>query len=357
MDELPQYVQQFNKADHTSRYLKQGWSPINPIETYMARIKVDNPYEGSYTKDENVNFPIDLWKAAQANGRDVIKSTPQGNTVTLDLAKEIIINENLGNNPAQVTDFFAISLSSTDYIGHQFAINSVKIEDTYIRLDKDLGDFFTFLDEKIGKGEYTVFLSADHGAAHNPQYFLNEKGNAGFLDDRAVGKEMSELLQNEFGEAGLVYAASNYQLFLDHKLIEAKNLDVSKIKTTVISFMKKQPGVAFAIDMDEISSSSAPTKMKELMINGYNYKRSGDIQIILEPQWFSGYRHRTGTTHGAWNPYDSHIPLVFMGWGIKQGKTHAPIYLTDVAPTLAAFLQIQQPNGTIGEPIIQLVDE
>lgn len=121
--------------------------------------------------------------------------------------------------------------------------------------------------------------------------------------------------------------------------------------------MKKQPGVAFAIDMDEISSSSAPTKMKELMINGYNYKRSGDIQIILEPQWFSGYRHRTGTTHGAWNPYDSHIPLVFMGWGIKQGKTHAPIYLTDVAPTLAAFLQIQQPNGTIGEPIIQLVDE
>ena len=355
-NELPGYVKAFNKADHTSAYLKNGWKPLYALDTYMNRVNDENPYEGSYIKGEKVNFPIDLAKISKTKGRDVIKATPFGNSVTLDFAKELISKENLGNNPANVPDFLAVSLSSTDYVGHQFGINSAKIEDTYLRLDKDLGEFFKYLDQKVGKGNYTVFLSADHGAAHNPQYIQDEKGNGGYLNKKGQLADLSEVLLKEFGEGKLVYAASNYQLFLDHKLIAQKGLDADKIKTVIISFMKNQKGVAYVIDMEKLSEASLPKKIKEMAINGYNYKRSGDIQIILEPQWYDGYGYTTGTTHGSWNPYDSHIPLVFMGWGIKKGNTHAPIQMTDIAPTISALLHISQPNGTIGEPIVELLD-
>lgn len=357
MDELPKYVQNFNKKDYTQKYLNQDWKPLYPLETYFDRVKDDNPYEGKYGKEENTQFPIKLKEISKKEGRDVIKATPFGNTLTFQFAKEIIDQENLGNNPFNVPDFLAVSLSSTDYIGHQFAINSAKIEDTYLRLDQDFADFFTYLDQKVGKGNYTVFLSADHGAAHNPKYIQDEKGNAGFFYKNDVLKGLNSILFSEFGHEKLIYTMSNNQVFLNYKLIDAKKLDDEKIKKTIIDYLRKQDGISFAVDMEKLGASSLPEPLKTRAINGYNYKRSGDIQVFLEPQWFGFYSDFTGTTHGAWNPYDSHIPLVFMGWGIKQGKTHAPTYMTDIAPTLSALLHIQEPNGNIGQPIVDLLDK
>ena len=357
MNDLPSYVKNFNKADFTSAYLSKGWQLAKPSTSYMSRINDDNRYEERFLDSVKVTFPIDLSTISSKKGRDVIKSTPFGNTITLQFAKELITQENLGNNPAGVPDFLAISLSSTDYIGHQFAINSLKIEDTYIRLDKDLGDFFNFLDTKIGRGNYTVFLTADHGAAHNPQYILDEKGNGGYFMKRELQQDLNNLLKPEFGTEDLIYNIANNQVLLNHKLIESKNLDTERIKEKLVTALKKREGVSFAADMERLQVASMPEWIKTMAINGYNYKRSGDILIIFDPQWIENYRDKTGTTHGAWNPYDSHIPLVFMGWGIKQGNTHAPVYMTDIAPTIAALLHIQAPNGCIGKPITELLDK
>lgn len=356
MKDLPKYVKDFNKTDFTAKFLKDGWNTLYPLESYFQHTPDDNPYEGYYVKDEKVTFPIKTGEIMVKNGRDVIKATPFGNTITLNFAKEVLVNEDMGNNPANVPDFLAVSLSSTDYVGHQFGINSAKIEDTYLRLDKDLGEFFKFLDQKIGKGNYTVFLSSDHGAAHNPQFIVDEKGNGGFFAKKEISKAMDDVLKAEFGVEKLVYATSNYQVHLDHKIIDSNNLDSEKIKSTIIKFLKKQEGVAFVADMDKLSQASIPEKLKQMAINGYNYKRSGDIQVILEPQWYDGYGYTTGTTHGSWNPYDSHIPLVFMGWGIKPGNTNAPTFMTDIASTLSALLHISQPNGNIGNPITDLLE-
>ncbi len=354
MDNLPKYVQDFNKADFTKKYIDEGWNTLYPLNTYFNHIKDNNPYEGAYVKGESILFPINLSNAALKKGRDIIKSTPFGNTASLKLAQTVIAFENMGKNIANVPDFLAISLSSTDYIGHQFAINSAKIEDTYLRLDKDLGEFLTYLDKNIGKGNYTVFLSSDHGAAHNPQFIKDEKGNAGFLYKKELGQELEGILKSTFGHEKLVYAMTNNQVFLDYKKIDSLQLDDQKIKSVIIRFLKKQEGFSFVADMEALSQSSIPEPIKTMAINGYNYKRSGDIQVILEPQWYGAYKDNTGTTHGAWNPYDSHIPLVFMGWGIKKGNTHAPASMTDIAPTLAALLHIQMPNGCIGTPISDL---
>lgn len=357
MKVLPKFVQDFNKADYTGKYLNGKWETLYPIDTYMNHVGDDNPYEEKFKNQKTVTFPIDLKKALKEEGRELIKSTPFGNSVTLQFAKEIINREKMGANPAGVPDFLAVSLSSTDYIGHQFAINSLKIEDTYLRLDKDLGEFFDFLDQNIGQGNYLIFLTADHGAAHNPQFIEDNKGNSGFWQRKEVLKNLNSVLETEFGHQKLVYTISNNQAFLDYQQIESLKLDDEAIKKSAIQFLKKQEGVLFAADMEKLSTSSMPARVKEMAINGYNYKRSGDIQLILDPQWYGYWGSKEGTTHGAWNPYDSHIPLVFMGWGIKKGSTHRTTYMTDIAPTLSALLHIQQPNGSIGEAVYEITDD
>lgn len=357
MQQLPSYVANFNKADYTAKYLGQTWQTLYPADTYMSRVKDDNPYEERYFDEKKATFPINLTEAAAKNGRDVIKSTPYGNTITLQFSQTLIDNEKLGENPANVPDFLVISLSSPDYIGHQFAINSLKIEDTYIRLDKELGDFFAYLDLKVGRGNYTVFLTADHGAAHNPQYFMDEKGNGGYFEKKDFQKKLNDALKPEFGNEDLIYNLANNQVMLNHKLIAAKGLDARLIKRKLVDVLVRQDGIAFAADLDRLGDATMPEWIKTMTINGYNSKRSGDVQFIYEPQWIENYKNRTGTTHGAWNPYDSHIPLVFMGWGIRQGNTHAQVHMTDIAPTIAALLHIQAPNGCIGKPITDLLDK
>ncbi|GAB1397946.1 alkaline phosphatase family protein [Saprospiraceae bacterium] len=321
MNDLPSYVKNFNKADFTSAYLSKGWQLAKPSTSYMSRINDDNRYEERFLDSVKVTFPIDLSTISSKKGRDVIKSTPFGNTITLQFAKELITQENLGNNPAGVPDFLAISLSSTDYIGHQFAINSLKIEDTYIRLDKDLGDFFNFLDTKIGRGNYTVFLTADHGAAHNPQYILDEKGNGGYFMKRELQQDLNNLLKPEFGTEDLIYNINNYML-LNHKLIESKNLDTERIKEKLVTALKKREGVSFATDMERLQVASMPEWIKTMAINGYNYKRSGDILIIFDPQWIENYRDKTGTTHGAWNPHRTAISRLYLWVGASNRATH-----------------------------------
>lgn len=355
MEDLPKYIKDFNKTDLTKKYIDEGWNTLYPLNTYFDHVKDKNPYEGAFVKGLSIEFPIKLSDAAVNRGRDIIKYTPFGNTISLKLAQTVIAFENMGKNMENVTDFLAISLSSTDYIGHQFAINSAKIEDTYLRLDKDLGEFFTYLDKNIGKGNYTVFLTSDHGAAHNPQFILDEKGNAGFIYKKELVKELEQILVSTFGHENLIYAMSNNQVFLDYKKIDSLQLDDQKIKNQIIRFLKKQDGFAFVADMELLSQYSIPEPIKSMAINGYNYKRSGDIQVILEPQWYGAYKDNTGTTHGAWNPYDSHIPLVFMGWGIKHGSTHKSASMTDIAPTLASLLHIQMPNGCIGKTIVDVL--
>lgn len=356
MDELPNYVKKFNREDRTTQYLNQGWNTLYDLETYNSYVSDDNPYEEPFIKGGKMTFPLNLKEISKEVGRDLIKTTPYGNTITFDFAKVLIENENLGNNPAGVPDFLAVSLSSPDYIGHQFALNSAKVEDNYLRLDKELGEFLKYLDAKIGKGNYTIFLSSDHGAAHNPQFVIDEGGNAGFFPRKELMDEINSILEKEYGFEKLIYNVYNNQVHLNHHLIDENQLDVEEIKSKAIRFYKKQEHVSFAVDMENLANSSLPNPLKSMAINGYNFHRSGDILLVYDPQWYDYYGSKAGTTHGSWNPYDSHIPLVFMGWGIKQGKTHQTTYMTDIASTLAALLHISQPNGNIGNPIVDLLN-
>ncbi|MFB5944864.1 alkaline phosphatase PafA [Albibacterium profundi] len=352
MKELPAWVNEFNKAAWVEKLMDKGWETLYPIDTYVQSSADDNEYEGEFKGTDKPTLPLNTANLYKEQGPGMISSTPFGNTLSIEMAKAAIDNEDLGNH--EVTDFLALSLSSTDYIGHRFGPNAIEVEDTYLRLDKELEEFLNYLDKQVGEGEYTVFLTADHGGAHNVSFMQDNRFPSGTFSSGQIEKELNNVLQEKFSEEELVISLSNYQVHFNSPLINERGLDKEELKSVAIDFLKKQEGVSYVVDMEKAASSAVPALIRERIVNGYHYKRSGSIQIILNPAWYGhGSKRPTGTSHSAWNPYDSHIPLIFMGWGIEQGKTSRPTHMTDVAPTIAALLNIQTPNGTIGEPILE----
>ncbi|GAA3972141.1 alkaline phosphatase PafA [Mucilaginibacter dorajii] len=357
MNDLPAWVKKFNDQKIPEKYLKQDWNTLYPINTYLQSAPDNSPrYEGKFAGMEAPTFPIktsDLYKGKIG----MIRSTPYGNSMTLDLAKAAVESEQLGKNT--VTDFLAVSLSSTDYIGHQFGPNSVEIEDTYLRLDRDIATFLTYLDATVGKGNYTVFLSADHGAAHNPTFLKDHNIPAGTWDDGNTQKELNTMLNDKFKVDHLVISMDNYQVNFNNAAIKKAGISEDAIKADCIAYLQKQSQVAYAIDLQKIQSANIPDDLRSMIINGYNAEHSGVIQIILKPGYFTGHgtndRASTGTTHGTWAPYDSHIPLVFMGWGVKHGSLNRQTHMTDISATIAALLHIQAPDGNVGKVISEVI--
>jgi predicted AlkP superfamily pyrophosphatase or phosphodiesterase len=274
MQDLPEWVKQFNAQKLADKYLQQDWNTLYPIETYTQSIEDDNPYEATYRGEESPIFPKKLGNLVKDNGLGMIRTTPFGNTLTLDLAKAAIDNEKLGHNPNEVTDFLCVSLSSTDYIGHQFSVDAIEIEDTYLRLDQELEAFFAYLDEQVGKGEYTLFITADHGASHNPLFFMDKRGNAGYFDERNALAELNAMLEAQFGKGEIVRSLMNYQVHLNYETIQANDLDEADIKESAVKFLRTREGVAFVTDMEKAGAASIPARIRERIVNGYNHSRT-----------------------------------------------------------------------------------
>jgi predicted AlkP superfamily pyrophosphatase or phosphodiesterase len=345
MTELPAWVQSFNNRKLPDAYMKSGWNTLYPIASYKQSTADEQRYESNLSGEDNT-FPHRTDTITKGK-YDAFRATPFANTYTIEMSKAAVEAEKLGQRG--VTDFLAISLSSTDYIGHTFGPNSIEVEDTYLRLDKDFADLFKYLDAKVGKGQYLVFLSADHGAAHVPAFLKDNKIPAGAFDDADVRNWLNQSAEKKYGLKNMVQQVVNYQLYLDRDFLKANKVDQEEFSQWAINELRAHPAIANAFDLLRLSSATLPDKIKSMAMNGYNQKLSGDIQFTFKPQWFDGWDK--GTTHGTWNPYDSHIPLLFYGWKIKPGKTYRETYMSDIAPTLAALLHIQMPSGCVGTVI------
>lgn len=349
MNALPEWVEKFNNQKLVDKYYEQGWNLLYPASTYTQSTADEKTYEAK-TLGSN-KFPYDL-KAYINKDYGKIATTPMGNTLTVEFAKAALVAEKLGAD--HITDFLAVSFSSPDYIGHSYGPNSMEAEDAYLRIDKELGSFFDFLDSKVGKGQYTVFLSADHGVAHTPEFMKenNLPGGRVFMND--ITKKMNELLAAQYGISKIVMYDDNYQVALNHPALDSAKINTKNVIDWIVSYLSKDSSFARVFPINELNNVPLPEKIRKMMNNGYNQKRSGDIQFILKPNYIDAWS-QTGTTHGLWNPYDAHIPLLWYGWGIKQGKTNRETYMTDVAPTLAALLRIQMPSGTVGTVITEVI--
>jgi predicted AlkP superfamily pyrophosphatase or phosphodiesterase len=350
MNDLPQWVKDFNAQKVVDKYYSLDWNLMYAKESYVQSTADEKPYEAKPLGADQKGFPYDLKKFVGKN-YGAIASTPYGNAMTADMAKAAVINEQLGAD--DITDFLAVSFSSPDYIGHAFGPNSIEQEDDFLRLDTTFGNLFRFLDEKVGKGEYLVFLSADHGVAHVPGFMKENKLPAGTIEDDRWGKEIAQGLKEQFGAEKLITSTYNYQIHLNHNKLDSLKLDKKAVKQWIIDYFSRQEGISRAFAIDEIMTVPLTAKQRDMMVNGWYPRRSGDIQIVLQPGWIDG--GATGTTHGIWNPYDAHIPMLFYGWGIKPGRTNRETYMSDIAPTIAALLHIQMPNGTTGKVVEEVL--
>jgi len=350
MTELPAWVKQFNAQKWPDKFFEKDWHTLYPIETYITSTSDDKPYERLFKGEKTSTFPH-LFKQYMNKNYSMMASMPYGNTYTLEMAKSAIVGEKLGQ--VGNTDFLAVSLSSTDYVGHQFGPNSIEAEDTYLRLDKDLEAFFAYLDKTIGKGNYLFFLTADHGATHVPAFSKENKMPGNGLSTRKFKTDLDSLILHKFKVKSAIFTIMNNQVIFDNEAIKEANANYNQIKQLCIDYLVKQDGILNAVDIKNLNNASIPAEIRTKLINGYNARRSGDIYYIIDAGWYPSLG--PGTGHAAWNPYDSHIPAVFMGWGVKPGKTNKQYFMSDIAPTISALLHIQEPSGSIGKVITELI--
>lgn len=348
---LPKWVVDFNAQHLADKYLSKPWNSLLPIEQYTESAADDNPYEGLFEGETKPIFPHNLPAMYSKTNYEVIKYAPFGNSITKDLALAAIKGENIGKNG--FTDFLAISFSTTDYIGHKMGPQSIELEDTYLRLDRDIAALISQLEKQYGKDGFLMFLTADHGAAYVPQLEMDLKMNAGYFSFEKYEDSLKIYVKKKYKTDNLISKIINNQIYINHSLVEQKEIDLEDLQEDIANFTLKFDGVANAYTTEQLNGSSLNNKSAVLIQNGFYIMRSGDIAILLEPQWL-GERPHTGTSHGTTYSYDTHVPLLWYGWNIKPGFTNENINITDVAPTIAAFLNIMAPNACSGKPITNI---
>lgn len=352
LDKLPDWVIKFNQSGKVESYMKP-WTTLYDVKTYVESGSDDNAYEGLFKGETKPVFPHDLPKLRKDNKNfEILKSTAYGNSITTDFAIAAVSGEQLGKGSE--TDFLTLSYSSPDYVGHMFGVNSVEVQDTYLRLDQDLERFMLFLDSEVGKGNYVVFLTADHGAVDVPAYLKDKKIPAGYFDSSSFKKYLKEFSMQKFDGNDLIKDISNKQVFLDEKLVFEKDYDLDDVEEAFAQVILKFPKIAEAYTATAMRNTDFSKGTANLLQNGYNQKRSGNVLYTLKAGVIN--YSKTGSTHGSGYDYDTHVPLLFYGWGIRQGSTVQKTNITDIAPTVAALLGIGMPDGTTGIPLEFVMD-
>ncbi|MEN8704204.1 MAG: alkaline phosphatase PafA [Polaribacter sp.] len=350
MDHLPKWVEEFNASGKADNYLSTPWNTLYPLETYTRSISDNNEFEGLFKGETSPTFPHNIPKLRNRNGNfSILKGIPEGNTFTIDFAKAAILGENLGKS--NNTDFLAISFSSTDYIGHQYGPASLEIEDTYLKLDKDLANFLNFLDDKVGKDNYTIFLTADHAAVDVPSYLQSLKIPAHYFNTKALYNSIIKITQKYFNSKELVENISNYQIFLNKEKIEELGFTKNEIAERIVNELESLEGIYKAVTAKTLQTTNFSEGLMNSLQNGYNQKLSGDVMLIPYPATLA--RSRTGTSHGSGYSYDTHIPIIFYGKGIKKGVSKKRYEIIDIAPTMANLLGIEAPNSTTGKIVTE----
>lgn len=350
---LPSWVKEFNQRQLPKKLLSQTWETLFPIDSYIQSVEDDNEFESPPIGKDSPTFPYLLPELMQDNGGlGLINSTPFGNTLTLELAYAALAGEQLGQRGE--TDFLAVSFSSTDYVGHAFGPSSIELEDTYLRLDRELAAFFDHLDNEIGKGEYLVFLSADHGVADVVRYMQSESVPAGSLNTRFVLTQLMGYTNQKYGEGNWIENVSNEQLFLNQRLITEKGIDLAAMQEDIASFLLRFDGIKETYTATDMKRLEYTYGQRHLLQMGFNHKASGDVLLILDAAWLTNSTR--GTTHGTGYTYDTNVPIVFYGWNIKPGFSSRHATVTDIAPTLALLLHTRLPNGATGQPIHELFE-
>lgn len=351
--QLPQWFINFNQQNLSLQYLQKNWDLLLSKHKYISTLPDSNQYEKSILGNNSPRFPYDFSDDVKNQKVSKLKYTPYGNSILIDLAKECIIQEKLGKN--KQTDFLCISFSSTDYIGHYYGTESLELEDTYYRLDRDLNNFISFLDKNIGKDNYLLFLTADHAAAINTQYLKDKGFNVNYFSEEKLKTDLKKYLFQQYKDSTLIAEITNEQIFLNKEKIPLLNIDIYQLKRNIQSFCYQYPEIAEVYTNDDlIRNNIKDYSLYGLVANGFSPSISGDVVYVLHPGNMD-YISK-GTTHGSAYNYDTHVPLIFYGFKNKSLQSTEFYRITQIAPTLSYILNTNIPNSCFDTPIKEVLE-
>lgn len=358
MKQLPDWMIKFNERKLAEKYLLQSWNTFYPVTEYTESMADDNPYETKMAGKEKPVFPYDLKTVSAEEKYSVLANTPFANDYLTELAKAAIDGAQLGKD--EWTDFLSVSYSSTDMLGHNMGPQSVEVQDMYIRLDKNLEDLLKTLDARVGAGNYLLFLTADHGVAENAQHLKDSRIPAGYFSPGNAKANLAEYLARYFPGKEMIEEIYYDQVYLNHDQFRndprVSGIDMLISSELISNYLMEVDGVANVYTESVIRQGRFDEGgIKGMVIRGHHPKRSGDLVVVLEPGWYT-YGMIQGSTHGSPYTYDTNVPVLFYGSGIKKGSSVEYHPVTDIAPTLSVLLKIKFPNGCTGQPVGELFE-
>jgi len=351
VDSLSAWVDEFNSKAFADLYLQRFWEPLFPIDTYTGSLPDDNKYESGLAGLKV--FPYDLNKMSLVRkterNYDILKYTPYGNSLTKDFAIASIVNEELGKD--NDTDWLQIGFSATGYLGDKFSSASVETEDSYLRLDKDLEHFLTFLDEQVGMKNVLIYLTADNAMADDPAFLSDQGLPAGYFNYNNAMSLLGTCLNLIYGKGDWVKFYYAQQIYLNRDLIENSKLSLIDFQNVVAAFMIQFEGVSNTLTSTNLMTNNYTRGFFEKIQKSYSQKRSGDILLHLSPGWTEkGIEKQYASSFR----YDTHVPLIWYGWKIKRSSIFRPVSVTDIMPTIAVFLDIPRSGSIEGSLIEEL---
>ena len=363
-DDYPAWVKQWNAAKPADAFKGKSWELLNDRSTYVHGQMDDRPYEADL-KPLGRTFPHPL-------GGDtkyfylLLTLTPVGDMLTLDFAKALVENEKLGQNDKGAPDYLQISFSSTDYIGHLFGPSSLETEDNILRLDRTLADLFQFIDEKVGLDHTLIVLSADHGAPEAPEYMATlglSTGRFAFDWFKTEGP-LTEALQKKFGRDDLISGHSHPYLYLNLGAVSSSGLDLADVERFVADELMKIAGIAYALTRgDLLAGRITESPVQNQIRRSFHPTRSGNIHMVPEQYWFLHSTEEAekmgigsiAAIHGSPWTYDTYVPIFFAGNGVPAQKIGRRVAPTDIAATLAAYLGVKPPSGSVGSVLTEIL--
>lgn len=365
MEDVPNWVTKFNKQEKSDTYLNETWNTLYPIETYGLSSPDDNSYEPALGEKPSPTFPYDfktMREKYRENGTEfqLLWISPKGNTLLTEFAITAMREEQLGKD--DYTDFLNVSYSVPDVIGHTFGPQSVEMEDIYLRLDKDIATLFKALDTDIGKENYTLFLTSDHGAIENVSFLKDNQQDAAIARITDDGRKLEAFLDSKYGNASWITSVNGNNLYLNKTTVDEKKLSFPIIQKDAANFLMTLPGVSLALTADDLQTQVYEEGIRKTIQNGYHVQRSGDILItytsgtIIHPNPNIDVGDVKGTVHGSGYSYDTQVPMIWIGKGIAKGESVRPVHPVDIAPSLSMLLNISLPSSSQGKPLSELFE-
>lgn len=347
---LPSWLDKINDENQPDYYLTQTWDYLKDENLY----EISNPDKSEFELgfDKRNYFPYNLQKYTSSfRTYKFLQEIPQGNTLVKDMAVNLIMEENLGKD--FTTDMVTICFNSGAGVANRFGINSREIQDYYLRLDQEIGSLLSFIEKEIGKENCVVYLTSSSGSSQDPRYLESLRMPGGYFKHMQAVALLKSYLNAVYGEGDWVKHYHKQQLYLNRSLIENSKLKLEDVQNTAAEFLIQFSGVANVLTSTALQRNNYTSGAFAKIQNSYSQKRSGDILILLESGWIE-QTLSSCTDHNTPYSYDTHVPLAWWGWKIERKTIQRNISITDIAITLATFLNVEPPSKTTGNAIWEL---